>query len=192
MLACAALVCFCRQQLIAPGQVADCIYLISHGELEIYSPVCRSGAEALSLSEPLISGLDLAHLQEQADPDVWDTATVSDISKEPGGEAWHCPHRRQVVDAALTVPAQSARQARAMGSRNKCSLRHVVVSNTPVLKARRAVLYQDLAFKCLLAVERKTDFAEAYCAGVFQLLDSCKRLPCCTVAVFAAQAAQTS
>jgi hypothetical protein len=67
------------QQLIAPGQVADCIYLISYGELEIYSRVCPSGSEALSLSEPLISGLDLAHLQEQADPDVWDTATVSDM-----------------------------------------------------------------------------------------------------------------
>lgn len=78
-----------RQQLIAPGQAADCIYLISHGELEIYSPMCGPGTEALSLSEPLISGLDMAHLQEQqADADVWDTNTVSDISKEPGGEAW--------------------------------------------------------------------------------------------------------
>jgi hypothetical protein len=79
-----------RQQLIAPGQAADCIYLISHGELEIYSPVGGSGSgEALSLSEPLISGLDLAHLTEQqADAEMWDTNTVSDISKEPGGEAW--------------------------------------------------------------------------------------------------------
>ncbi len=74
-----------RQQLIAPGQVADCIYLISHGELEIFSPVCPAGSD-LSLSEPLISGLDLAQLQEQADPDVWDSTPVSDISKEPGGE----------------------------------------------------------------------------------------------------------
>lgn len=75
----------CRQQLITPGQAADRIYLISHGELEIFSPVCPPGCEGLSLSEPLISGLDLAHLQEQADPDVWDTTSVSDISKEPGG-----------------------------------------------------------------------------------------------------------
>jgi hypothetical protein len=89
--------CFHRQQLIAPGQVADCIYLISHGELEIYSPVCPFGSEALSLSEPLISGLDLAYLQEQADPDVWDTATVSDISKEPGGTNWQWLRSRQAT-----------------------------------------------------------------------------------------------
>jgi len=73
----------CRQQLIAPGEVADCIYLIGSGELEIFSP---SGPGCgLSLSEPLISGLDLTNMQEQADPDVWDSTTVSDISKEPGG-----------------------------------------------------------------------------------------------------------
>jgi hypothetical protein len=74
----------CRQQLIAPGQVADCIYLISHGELEIFSRACPAGSD-LSLSEPLISGLDMAQLQEQADADVWDSTPVSDISKEHGG-----------------------------------------------------------------------------------------------------------
>lgn len=73
-----------RQQLIAPGQVADCIYLISHGELEIFSRACPAGSD-LSLSEPLISGLDMAQLQEQADADVWDSTPVSDISKEHGG-----------------------------------------------------------------------------------------------------------
>lgn len=92
---CSVCVSHHRQQLIAPGQAADCIYLISHGELEIYSPVCGPGSEALSLSEPLISGLDLAHLrtdeEQQADADVWDTNTVSDISKEPGGERHGLP-----------------------------------------------------------------------------------------------------
>lgn len=103
-----------RQQLIAYGQGADRIYLISAGELEIYSSpllappapsspsgggggaadgadgVDDGGGDAAqqppsSLSEPLISGLDFTQLQEQADPDVWDSTTVSDISKEPGG-----------------------------------------------------------------------------------------------------------
>jgi hypothetical protein len=76
----------CRQQLIAPGQVADCMYLISSGDLEILSPVGQVGPGGGPDAGPLISGLDLAQLQEQADPDVWDTTTVSDISKEPGGE----------------------------------------------------------------------------------------------------------
>jgi hypothetical protein len=62
------------------------MYLISHGELEILSPVGQAGPGSGPGGEPLISGLDLAQLQEQADPDVWDTTTVSDISKEPGGE----------------------------------------------------------------------------------------------------------
>ena len=62
------------------------MYLISSGELEILSPVGQVGPGGGPDAGPLISGLDLAQLQEQADPDVWDTTTVSDISKEPGGE----------------------------------------------------------------------------------------------------------
>lgn len=62
------------------------MYLISTGELEILSPVGQAGPGGGPDAGPLISGLDLAQLQEQADPDVWDTTTVSDISKEPGGE----------------------------------------------------------------------------------------------------------
>lgn len=72
-----------RQELVRPGDTADCIFLIAHGELEILS-VAKSDATSGPLSEPLISGLDLA--QEAGDAaDVWDNMHVADVSNEPGG-----------------------------------------------------------------------------------------------------------
>jgi hypothetical protein len=72
---------------VRPGDPADCIFLIARGELEILSPLLDGAAALCAASEPLISGLDLAQLQEAADPDMlWDSSGVPDIRAKPGGD----------------------------------------------------------------------------------------------------------
>lgn len=115
-----------------PGDVADRIFLIAAGELEILSPALQPGsagssgsngsgpgvdapgtaadaADVAAHSEPLITGLDLQGLQEQADPEVWDDATaIADIRAEPGGEQGGAPAARASWAVELSKGAAAA------------------------------------------------------------------------------------
>jgi CRP-like cAMP-binding protein len=70
-----------RQELIAAGEVADRIYLIARGEVEIVQG-------HVSGHEPLISGVEVE--PDAQDADMWDNTQVSDISKSPGEHAVGC------------------------------------------------------------------------------------------------------
>lgn len=72
--------CCCRHELISPGAVADRIYLIARGEVEI---ITQCGAH-LSAQEPLVTGLDVDLGEAHDSTDMWDSTQVSDISKDPG------------------------------------------------------------------------------------------------------------
>jgi CRP-like cAMP-binding protein len=66
-----------RQELIAAGEVADRIYLIARGEVEIVQGQVAG-------HEPLISGVEVELGPDAQDADMWDSTQVSDISKSPG------------------------------------------------------------------------------------------------------------
>lgn len=71
----------CRQELISPGDIADRIYLIARGEVEIVA----GGSAQLAAHEPLVTGLDVDLGDAQHDSsELWDTMHVADISKDPG------------------------------------------------------------------------------------------------------------
>jgi hypothetical protein len=82
-LTCSVAYCCCccfRQELIAAGEIADRIYLIARGEVEIVQG-------HVSGHEPLISGVEVELGADAADADMWDSTQVSDISKSPGEES---------------------------------------------------------------------------------------------------------
>eukprot|EP00775_Hariotina_reticulata_P008788 gene8788-8966_t len=107
------------QEVISVGEVADCIYLIAHGEVEIVEGAGGSSSTNSSHEPLLISGLQV-DLAEQHDSDVWDGEPVRDLSSSPGTA-------RMMLLSDMLAPwgAGGSRQA-AGGSGSSCSTGRVL------------------------------------------------------------------